>query len=734
MLPDAWPHDALPRGTILNGYSIQAVLGRGGFGITYQAVDELDQLFAVKECFPRQFVYRADREVLPNSDSEEKGFQDCRDRFLREARALAQLGSAHGDNGVVRVVTYFRAHQTAYIVMELLDGDTLEDLIKTNKGNFPKHALEYIFDELLKSLEKVHEFGLIHRDIKPNNIIMRENNRPILIDFGAARASSVGQATNFTQIFSESYAPIEQILATTQGPMSDIYAIGATFYRAIGGKTVDALSRQQALLLNKPDPQPPAVEIGAGRYEPRFLMAVDAALRVQPDQRPQSATDLMRLLSDGQDDRAAMRVAPIASIVSRPDADITITRTSSKPRSTFQVEENNKKEAIQLTPNIKKMPAVSRWMLLVIGLVLVGSGLGGWSILWYLSKSQPSPSSSAATSSVPTSEPPPAPSPPPPAPVLEPKPTPAPLPPPAPAVQEPSAADALAKGNAALRSKDYAEAMTWFRRAAEQGNADAEIDIAFLYQNAQGVPRDYAEAMTWFRKAAEQGNGRAENAIGFLYDKGWGVPQDYAQAMRWYRMAADHGYSSAVRNVGILYKNGWGVPQDYAEAMRWFRKAADQGNAEAMNSIGVLFEYGLGVPQDYAQAMSWYRKAADQGNLTAETNIGLLYERGRGVPRDYAEAMRWYRKAADQGNAAAENNIGVLYDRGWGVPQDYVEGLRWYRMAADQGNDVAENNIAKSYETGRGVQKDLDQARLWRERAAASGNQDAKNWLASHRR
>jgi serine/threonine protein kinase len=200
MLPDGWPHDALPPGTILNGYCIQAILGRGGFGITYEAVDELDQRFAVKECFPRQFGYRADLEIVPNSESEADAFKDCRDRFLREARALAQLGSAGGD-GVVKVVTYFRAHQTAYIVMELLDGETLEDLIKDHKGSFPKHELEGIFEKLLNVLERVHKFGLIHRDIKPNNIILKENNRPILIDFGAARASSHGQMTRLHRYF-----------------------------------------------------------------------------------------------------------------------------------------------------------------------------------------------------------------------------------------------------------------------------------------------------------------------------------------------------------------------------------------------------------------------------------------------------------------------------------------------------------------------------------------------------
>jgi hypothetical protein len=156
--------------------------------------------------------------------------------------------------------------------------------------------------------------------------------------------------------------------------------------------------------------------------------------------------------------------------------------------------------------------------------------------------------------------------------------------------------DALTSGNAALESKDYAEAMRWYRKAADQGDAAAQANIGLLYRNGWGVAQDYAEAMRWYRKAADQGNTTGQHNIGWLYRNGWGVAQDDAEAMRWYRKAADQGAVIAQKNVGWFYQNGFGVAQDYAEAMRWYRRAADQGDADAKNSLMEL-EKRAGHPQ-----------------------------------------------------------------------------------------------------------------------------------------
>ena len=207
------------------------------------------------------------------------------------------------------------------------------------------------------------------------------------------------------------------------------------------------------------------------------------------------------------------------------------------------------------------------------------------------------------------------------------------------------------------KSKDYSEAIKWYRKAADQGYDRAQYNLGIMYYNGQGVPQDYSEAFKWLRKAAEQGHAKAQSWIGAMYSHGQGVPQDYSEALKWYRKAADQGNADAQRCLGISYSYGRGVPQDYSEALKWYRKAADQGDAGAQCCLGILYTQGQGVPQDYSEALKWFRKAADQGDAQAPFDLGLMYEHGRGVPQDYSEALKWYRKAADQGNAGAKKAL-----------------------------------------------------------------------------
>jgi hypothetical protein len=143
------------------------------------------------------------------------------------------------------------------------------------------------------------------------------------------------------------------------------------------------------------------------------------------------------------------------------------------------------------------------------------------------------------------------------------------------------------------------------RKAAEQGDANAQKNLGVMYYNGQGVPQDYAQAVVWSRKAAEQGDADAENNLAASYQKGQGVPQDYAQAVYWYSKAAEQGSALAQNSLGALYYRGQGVPQDYPQAASWFRKAAEQGNANAQYTLGELYYIGEGVTQDYAESYFW---------------------------------------------------------------------------------------------------------------------------------
>jgi TPR repeat protein len=243
--------------------------------------------------------------------------------------------------------------------------------------------------------------------------------------------------------------------------------------------------------------------------------------------------------------------------------------------------------------------------------------------------------------------------------------------------------------------QDYAEAVKWFRHAADQEHADAQFSLGYAYFGGNGVDQDYAEAVKWYRMAAEQGAAAAKNNLGYAYDYGLGVGQDYAEAVKWYRMAADQGYAAAQNNLGYAYYQGNGVDQDYAEAVKWYRMAVEQGAAAAKNNLGYAYDYGLGVGQDYTEAVKWYRMAADQGNAAAQTNLGYAYYQGKGVDQDYAEAVKWFRLAADQGQPLAQRELGYAYDHGRGVDQNYAEAAKWYRKAAEQGDEDAQSALAE---------------------------------------
>jgi TonB family protein len=277
--------------------------------------------------------------------------------------------------------------------------------------------------------------------------------------------------------------------------------------------------------------------------------------------------------------------------------------------------------------------------------------------------------------------------------------------------------------------RDDAEAARWYRKAAEQGYAEGQINLGLMYQSGEGVKQDYAEAVSWYPKAAEQGVALAESDLGVMYSKGLGVKRDDAEAVSWYRKAAEQGLAVARVNLGAKYEHGGGVKQDYTEAASWYRKAAEQGSALGQEYLGNMYLKGQGVDQDYVEAVSWYRKAAEQGYAEGQYNLGNMYFKGEGVKQDYAEAVSWYRRAAEQGVAVAQVDLGAMYSNGLGVKQDYAEAVSWCRKAADQGDAIAQYNLGIMYENGRGVKEDLEQARQWFRKAAEQGHDEAKKAL-----
>lgn len=269
-------------------------------------------------------------------------------------------------------------------------------------------------------------------------------------------------------------------------------------------------------------------------------------------------------------------------------------------------------------------------------------------------------------------------------------------------------------------------------KEAKAGNGVAQYNVGLYYHNGwSGVKQDYQQAAYWYRKSADQGYADAQLNLGYLYGKGLGVEQNYQQAAYWYRKAADQGEAYAQSNLGYLYEKGLGVDQSDQQAVYWYRKAADQGVVSVMFCLGRVYDIGKGIAQDYDQAVYWYRKAADQGDPEGMNGLGSCYFDGKGVTQDYQQAVYWYRKAAEQGSAAAKYNLALRYYHGEGVGQDYGKAYELTLEALEEMDDPEEmaspyNLLAICYDNGHGVAKDEEMAEELYKLAISYGSMEAK--------
>lgn len=286
--PQAAPSVTLPVGYRLFEYRIDAVLGQGGFGITYLATDvNLNAKVAIKEYLPEDIAYRSTDDSVSAKNPEDKEFYDHGlESFLVEARTLATFRHRN----IVRVARFFEANSTAYMVLEYERGKSLKSWWLDKKNILERDLLTLLLP-LLDGLGAVHEAGYLHRDIKPDNIYVRdEDGSLVLLDFGAARQAQ-GPADE-ANVVTPGYGPIEQYFSGEQGPYTDIYAFGATLYWMIAGKKpVESPAR-----MAEPDPLPSAVEIGRGRFSEQFLKAVDWALKPEAKDRPQDIPHFLEAL------------------------------------------------------------------------------------------------------------------------------------------------------------------------------------------------------------------------------------------------------------------------------------------------------------------------------------------------------------------------------------------------------------------------------------------------------
>ncbi len=292
----------LPEGYQLQNYRIRKVLSCGGFSIVYLAEDENGVPVAIKEYLPSSLALREQGDALPAIAEENLAtFRYGMKCFFEEGKSLA--GLAHGN--VVRVLNFFRANETAYMVMRYERGRTLEEHIRHHRGSIKEDFIRRVISLLLNGLREVHTNKLLHLDIKPANVYIRNDGTPVLIDFGAARQTLTAQTARLSPMYTPGFAAPEQYRnRELLGPWSDIYSVGATMYSCLAAAAPPYADRR----LDQ-DSYLPARKQWRGKYSEALLQTIDWCLRLDHLRRPQSVFALQKVLQRERD--------PVASLTSR---------------------------------------------------------------------------------------------------------------------------------------------------------------------------------------------------------------------------------------------------------------------------------------------------------------------------------------------------------------------------------------------------------------------------------
>jgi TPR repeat protein/serine/threonine protein kinase len=696
----------LPLFTVLeNGYVVGRVLGEGNFAIVYAGLREKDQLAcAIKEYYPQELAQRG----LDNKTVNPKRYQEqllsWQARFIQEAQLLRSCYDYPSiESGVVRYINLIKQHNSTYLVMERLIGRSLSDYLTEQHKLMPDSLYLWLMP-LLKTLQKLHNKGIYHRDISTNNIFLTAADQPVLMDFGLARAGVGYTVLKSVMLSVGIFIAPEQLNGDYCDQRTDLYSLGAVIYVCLHGSpppTIEARRQGAALIRLVQTPTALALQ-----------RVAEQCLQLNPSARPHDVAQVLTMLTPQSFNSSASAATAVETVI--PE------RTFTPPPAMTQLPP-------LATAIASKAPVSSKlysvWYGLAVAVitlaVLVGLiYMGGVAYLNYdeqeatqrkqdnllfsqaqtladyqnyLKNCTTCESKSRAQDQVNQLE-------------LEQK---------AALSHEKQRLQEVAGFANAKTLEDLKKYVASCVICAEKAAAEDKINV--LVESLKiGDESELAEQESQFKLALISPATTAE-----FYQ------QNCPKKLAFWQRTADEGYALAQFLLASCYRSGNGIAQDYKEAINWYGKAAGQGNLEAQYQLATLLQNGEGTVRSSKQAADWYRKAAEQGSVDAQYHLAVLYENGEGVGQDFAEAAKWYRKAAEHNHAQAQYSLGVMYLYGSGVEQDYPAALKWQRKAAEQGNPKAQYGVGLMYENGYGMEVNYQEAYNWYQRAAGQGNQDA---------
>jgi serine/threonine protein kinase/TPR repeat protein len=656
--------------TMIGQYEVRELLGEGGIGQVHAGFDTtLEREIAIKSLRPQ----------LLN----DKSFVD---RFRGEATSLARLNHPN----ITTLYSLLPEGRNLYMVMELVRGQTLDELLKKRNGPLGARECLAIIAQAADGLAYAHSMGVIHRDIKPANLMITDSGLVKIMDFGIARVRGSQRLTrDGSMVGTLAYMAPEQLRGEPGDERSDLYSLAIVLYELLTGSPPFVADSDYDLMQAHMHARPVRLLGRVVGIDARADAALMRALAKKPEQRFSSAREFCDALG-----ATALRIDASkivfegTRLMTRPAAE-----QLALPSGTSASFERLSRVVDRLSPLFDRLPWLShelRMPVTVGVLTFAVAGALAIGILALMPSPIPDARTKQAAAPAPTYK----------ASTVAPNasPTPGTAVPPAPrsgasAPVPPSAGVSPAVAPSGPDAKpDLGGNPAAADKAVNAPGRTAKADF-----NAALRRKDFDAAFALAGPLAESGDREAQSALGWLYDKGLGgVARDAQKAAEWYQKAAEKGDHTAQLNLGTMFKFGEGVPQSYEQAFKWYKQAAEQDDPEAQNIVGFWYLHGQGTERDDTAAVLWFEKAARHGFAKAQTNLGNMYATNRGVQRDDREALRYYYQAAEQKYAEAEYKVGYWHEAGMGgLRPDAAAATQWYRKAAEHGSPEAKDALAR---------------------------------------
>jgi serine/threonine-protein kinase len=716
----------------IDRYVIKGELGHGAMGTVYEAVDPLiGRTVAVK--------------VISLEATDPKDVEFMRDSLFREARSAGGLSHP----GIVIIFDVGQENDTAFVAMERVEGPTLQKML--NGGRMADSVALDILRQAAAALDYAHQNGVVHRDVKPANIMLHKGVTVKIADFGIAKITSAQSHTRTGMVMgTPSYMSPDQIEMRPVDGRSDQFSLAVVAYEVLTGvrpfqeESLPPLlhaiifgKRPSACAAN------PALPAGVDAVLERalrrlpeeryatcseFIAALEACFPQMPSVVPLRAADTVPVLATPP----ARPLPPLPPLPPPPPplapplagnrsknplpfllggAAVLVLLSGLVLYKVFVPHDGDAQRRVTPPPRkIEQAPMVARFTAEPQTIEAGSAATLRWDVSGAtevtidpdVGKVDPggsflvnprSPTTYLLTAKGPGGN----------ATArtaigvtaVQPKPPPKELPPPPPRIP------VFRAQPASLKRGERFE-LTW----SVEGASRVAIDHGVGPVAAGGTRSLLADATATYTLTATGKGGTAKQqttvtvaveTAGELFEEAVAArkAQQPSKAVTLFQLAANRGEPRAMLELGKVYRSGDGVAKDVKQSVSWFEKAANAGNPSGMLYMGAMYAMGEGVPRDDRQAVSWYSKAAAAGNIAGMDALGQIYLSGRGVPKDYTEAVRWFRQAAAGGNPAGMFHLGQMYEKGWGFQRDPNQALSYYRKAAAAGDKDATRRLAE---------------------------------------